>query len=30
MIIERDYPDTVSFDEDALKDKDNSWGIITK
>ena len=30
MIIERDYQDTVSFDEDALKDKDNSWGIITK
>ena len=30
MIIERDYPDTVSFDEDGLKDKDNSWGIITK
>ena len=30
MINERDYPDTVSFDEDALKDKDNLWGIITK
>ena len=30
MAIDRDYPDKSKPKEDKPKDKDNSWGIITK